>query len=226
MFKINNIVLNPIGNIHQRIKIMIACKLLASYLSVPMSVLWFNDEAVSKTQLNELYIDAFDVIDLEKLQLLNYIYNPKVEINELISQLQTNYIEGKTIVIETDRDFYSKTQFNSFLLYKESRNAVYRNLIQNNISGNLQGVSNGMFDFSNKVGIFSECNQINSKFKNAKNTIILNDNMEKDERTYNFYAFLISIRLLEFVVIDSSYVLDDGISDILTINDIMKFDCV
>jgi|TARA_Y100000389_G_scaffold161732_1_gene164278 hypothetical protein len=205
---------------------MIACKLLASYLSVPMSVLWFNDEAVSKTQLNELYIDAFDVIDLEKLQLLNYIYNPKVEINELISQLQTNYIEGKTIVIETDRDFYSKTQFNSFLLYKESRNAVYRNLIQNNISGNLQGVSNGMFDFSNKVGIFSECNQINSKFKNAKNTIILNDNMEKDERTYNFYAFLISIRLLEFVVIDSSYVLDDGISDILTINDIMKFDCV
>ena len=117
----NNIVVNPIGNIHERIKIIISFVLFATHSNIPVSVIWFEDEHVNKTKLHELYVDLINVIDLDTLKTMNYMYDPKLSAESMISQYLQNDVHGKTFVIETNEEFFSKQQFATLEMYRESR---------------------------------------------------------------------------------------------------------
>jgi hypothetical protein len=217
MYLINNIIVNPIGNIHQRIKIIIASKLLASYLDVPVKVIWFDDKNVEGTKLNELYIDFIDTIDLQTVSSLNYIYQPSVSTKNLVSQLKKDVVNNQSIVIETNEEFFLETQFATSELYNEARNKMYKDVVENQLSGNCLGVANCLFEYSNKIGIFANCEKMNSKLSKKRNISFLDQNLNMTRTTYDFYCFLISLKSLDCVLIESNYILDSDVSEVLKI---------
>lgn len=220
MYLINNIVVNPIGNIHQRIKVIIASKLLATFLNVSISVIWFDDAFVENTKFDELFIDFVHTIDLQTLCSLNYIYEPRVNIHSLVSQLQKYVDNNQTIVIETNEEFFSKIQFPSEELYHEARDKIYRNIVENNISGNCIGVKNCLFDYENKIGIFANSEKMNTKLRKKKTIEFLDQNLKMTRTSHDFYCFLISLKSLDCVLIESNYVLDTEVSEVLKIFDV------
>ena len=221
----NNIVVNPIGNIHERIKIIISFILFATHSNIPVSVIWFEDEHVNKTKLHELYVDLINVIDLDTLKTMNYIYDPKLSAESLISHYLQNDVHGKTIVIETNEEFFSKQQFATIEMYRESRDTMYRELIDEKIAGNLYGIA-GCYDYVNKIGLVTECEDTHTTFKDKKNICVLNEELRIQKKTIDFYSFMISLKYLDCIFVDATFMLDEDIREMISILNVKSISCI
>ena len=221
----NNIVVNPIGNIHERIKIIISFVLFATYSNTPVSVIWFEDEHVNKTKLHELYVDLINVIDVDTLKTMNYLYDPKLSTESMISQYLQNDVHGKTFVIETNEEFFSKQQFATIEMYRESRDKMYRKLIDENIAGNLIGIA-GCYDYAKKIGLVTECEDTHAIFKDKKNICVLNQELRMQKNTIDFYSFLISLKYLDCIFVDATFMLDEDIREMFSILNVKSITCI
>jgi hypothetical protein len=157
MIEVNNFVLIPEGNLTQKMNSLIACMIYCKKMNFNFFTIWNHP-----IDYNNLFINDIKFVSFEYLKNKNYIYQPDVKIESILTNL--SYKENDNYII-----LHIKNPFKHHLMseieYMIRRKNIYENLLRNDISGILLGKLN-LINIPSQpvVGVFGEYETKKNKF--------------------------------------------------------------
>jgi hypothetical protein len=89
----------------------------------------------------------------------------------------------------------------------------------------LYGIA-GCYDYTKKIGLVTECEDTHATFKDKKNICVLNRELRMQKNTIDFYSFLISMKHLDCIFVDATFLLDEDIREMISILNVKEIRCI